>query len=304
MRAARVNGRLTKADTCLLPEKKREEERKVGMRCGKRRKVPPGPLNSKAKVMNELLGKLSDLSYEVFGIFLPGLIAILFIVAWWAAIGDLAPHWSFGHVPRLTTVTTERIINGLDAEIGIGIAVPLIFLSYFVGNALVWISRTGSPDGNANTIHLLRLALTLKIPKPEHSYSPQLQSLLDAAAARLGPSSPLTWRQFYPVVKSVLSESVSRSLIPTYQNKYTFHRSIVMAAATLFWLSATAVLGALVTRCYCSIAPHWAALAALLAASLAMVLGFTRSYRLYWEMFGNATITEAYSLLCVLKDGH
>ena len=144
--------------------------------------------------------------------------------------------------------------------------------------------------------------MTLKIPKPEHAYDPNLQPLMDAVSKRLGEASPLAWRLFYPVVKSYLSRNLAQSLVSTYQNKYTFHRSIVMAAAILFWLCVATVVGGLVTHRVNGAVPHWAWLSALMAASLIMVLGFSGSYRMHWQMFDNTIITEAYSLICVTHD--
>jgi hypothetical protein len=235
-------------------------------------------------------------------VFLPGLIAILFLIAWWAVTGDLASKWTFAAIPALTIASVENIITNLDARLGIGVAIPTLIASYFLGSALVWTSRSGTPAKEANRLYLMWMAMTLKIPKPEHAYDPNLQPLMDAVSKRLGEASPLAWRLFYPVVKSYLSRNLAQSLVSTYQNKYTFHRSIVMAAAILFWLCVATVVGGLVTHRVNGAVPHWAWLSALMAASLIMVLGFSGSYRMHWQMFDNTIITEAYSLICVTHD--
>ena len=54
--------------------------------------------------MDEFLAKLTNLSYEFLGIIVPGIIAALFLGMWWAALGPIAPLWSFEFVPQLTSV--------------------------------------------------------------------------------------------------------------------------------------------------------------------------------------------------------
>lgn len=251
--------------------------------------------------MDQLLAKILGLSYELFGVFLPGLIALLFLIAWWAATGDLASQWTFAAIPTLTIASVEKIITSLDSRLGIGVAIPSLIASYFLGNALVWASRSGKPDPGATRLYLTWMALTLKIPKPEYSYDQKLQPLMDAVIKRLGEASPLGWRLFYPVVKSYLSRNLANSLVSTYQNKYTFHRSLVMAAAILFWLCSVTVIGGAITHYVNGAVPRWGWLGALTAASLFMVMGFSGSYRMHWVMFGDTIITEAYSLLCVTQ---
>jgi hypothetical protein len=248
--------------------------------------------------MDQLIAKITSLSYEIFGVFLPGFIAAIFGIAWWAGVGDLAPRWTFGTVPRLTYATAETMLKGLDVRLGIGIAIPLIVLCYFLGNTLVWVSRSGRPDKNKSSFHLLLGSLLLRIPKPETSYSMDLESLLKAVEKHfVGSHSSLSWRQFYPVVKCYLSRQLPGSLVTTYQNKYTFHRSIAMASAFLFWFGLIALLGGLLTYAVYGNEPRWALVMFLILISLWMVNGFTASYRFHWEMFGNTIITESYSLL-------
>lgn len=94
-----------------------------------------------------------------------------------------------------------------------------------------------------------------------------------------------------------MAQRLAYSLVTTYQNKYTFHRSVTTAGAVLFWLSSTAVVGALVTLKMNGPQPSWALLLSLLGGAILLVWGFSGSYMYHWEMFGNTIITEAYSIL-------
>jgi hypothetical protein len=49
--------------------------------------------------MDEFLAKLTNLRYEFLGVIVPGIIAALFLGMWWAALGPIAPLWSFKFVP-------------------------------------------------------------------------------------------------------------------------------------------------------------------------------------------------------------
>ena len=248
--------------------------------------------------MDQILAKLVNLSYELLGVFLPGFIFSLFILLVWWCTGDLISVITTGGIPALTVNWLEGFIQKLDVRLGVGLAVPAILASYFLGNLLVWISRSGRPDSNANSWHLLRSSLFLKIPKPEHSYAVALGPLFDRVREKFtapGVAS-LEWRMFYPVGKAYLARNVANSLVTTYQNKYTFHRSLVLGAVVVFWLSAFALITAAVTNHFVHVVPRWYQLIGLAAFSLFMVNGFTASYRLHWGLFGDTIITELYSL--------
>jgi hypothetical protein len=255
--------------------------------------------------MNELLARLTNLSYELFGVILPGIVMSLFICLGWTAPGPLVPLWTYGAVPELTVATARIMIESLSVAVGIGIAIPALAVWYFLGHLLLWIARSGTPDPKASEKWHRRVALSLRfrIPKPRASFDPGLKSLYKVVQSKFAVGeSPLEWHEFYPVVKSYLSQRLTNSLVPTYQNKYTLHRSIATAAAVLFWFSLLALGSGLITFNASGSAPHWVLLFALLGSSLLLVWGFSASYMYYWEMFGNTIITEAYSLICYPKD--
>lgn len=250
--------------------------------------------------MNELLGKLTNLSYEFFGVILPGTVASVFIVLCWIALGPLAPFWTDDIVPKFTITTLQRLFDSLSLASGIGVAIPLLAIWYFLGHILLWIARSGDSDAEASNASVRRvlLSLVLQIPKPASSFDPKLQPLYDVVRKEFASDgAELEWRQFYPVVKSYLAQRLPYSLVATYQNKYTFHRSVTTASAVLFWFSLLALVGAFVTLRMNGPQPNWALFLSLLGGAILLVWGFSGSYMYHWEMFGNSIITEAYSLL-------
>jgi len=248
--------------------------------------------------MDQILAKITNLSYEIFGVFLPGFIAgLLLLLVWWT-LGDLPPLLTFGAVSALTLEMADGFIKRLDTALGIGIAVPCLIATYFLGNALIWVSRSGKADPNDKPMHLLLSSLSMRIPKPEHSFAPSLRDLFDKVNKKFADGGELLdWRKFYPVGKSYLACNLGHSLVATYQNKYTFHRSIVLSAAITFWLCVLGLVVGTATSICQHVGPKWLPLSALAITSVFMVKGFTASYRLHWEMFGNTIITELYSLL-------
>ena len=96
--------------------------------------------------MNELLARLTNLSYDLFGVILPGIVMSLFICLWWTALGPLAPLWTYGAVPELAVATARTMIDSLSVAVGVGIAIPALAVWYFLGHLLLWIARSGTPD--------------------------------------------------------------------------------------------------------------------------------------------------------------
>jgi hypothetical protein len=250
--------------------------------------------------MNELLGKITNLSYEVFGVFLPGLVLTLFLILYWAAMGSAAPFLSLYVVPAFPPSNTWHLNEALTS-IGEAIVFTCVLaVWYLFGHLLMWVSRGGRADAGARKSGLRRVALSLafRIPTPTESYDQKLESLFDSVAKDFFPiTTPVEWRQFYPVVKTFLSQRLTYSLVATYQNKYTFHRSVTGAATVLFWLTLLGLVGGLVACRLHQPQPSWPALWGLLAGSLAVVWGFSSSFMMHWSMFGNTIVTEAYSLL-------
>ncbi len=214
-------------------------------------------------------------------------------------IGGLAPYWTSDAVPELTVSTFRSIVESLSVASGIGVAVPVVAVCYFAGHILLWISRSGGADDTSCSVGWRRVGLSLlfRIPKPKSNFNAKLQRLYDRVQKKFAPKgNPLEWREFYPLVKSFLSQRLTNSLVPTYQNKYTLHRSITAASALLFWLCILSLFGALRSDLSVPLLCYGLLLLFALAA-LFLVWGFSSSYIYHWEMFGNTVITESYSLI-------
>lgn len=248
--------------------------------------------------MEQLLAKLTAFSYEIFGVFLPGLVLALFICIWWTALGPCVPEWSMNSIPALTTNTAGQMVNSLNLATGLGLGIPSLIASYFFGHFLVWIGRSGLADSNLESKHVVWRALCFRIPKPEHSFDQKLQPLYELVRTRFAAANvQLDWPQFFPVAKNYLQQKAGFSLIATYQNKYTLHRSLATASALLFWGALLGIVAGLVSFCVGHATPYWLALGGLLLMSAVLVWGFSDSYLLYWKHFGNAIITETYAAL-------
>jgi len=252
--------------------------------------------------MNELSAKITNLSYEIFGVILPGLIAELFFVAWWIALGSAAPIWTLELLPQLTSETASELVKSLTVNTGIGIAVPGIVAAYFIGHILHWVGRSSTPNDRSSSSWLRRVGYSLifRIPKPIESYSSHLKPLFEAVEPKFRTNDlQLNWAQFFPLAKCYLSTNLVSSLVANYQNKYTLHRSITTAATLLFWVCILAIgLGVVCMRwCSISVVPRWGPLVILDFFSLVLVWGFSDSYLYHWKMFGNTIVTETYSLI-------
>lgn len=215
---------------------------------------------------------------------------MLFVSLWWFALGDM-PDVKFS-LPRATIVWINSISNSWF-EIAL-----LLAFSYFSGNSLVWISRKHGRYTD-NTILRVLKCLVFRIPKPFRTFDEPLQPIMKACAEQLGiPDDKDTWRRLYPVSKIILAENLTRSLVSTYQNKYTLHRSITGASVVLFWLSLLSLLSSLFF--YNFFHPSIFSiikLGVLDLVSLFLIWGFSASFSYYYLMFGNVIVTETFSVL-------
>lgn len=237
--------------------------------------------------MEALWGKITNLSYEIFGVFVPGAILLLFATLWWFALGDAPAR--FEHMP----VASVKLIQSIpDSFLLLAVSLAVV---YFSGHLLVWISRKPWGPEKRMLMRVLR-CLHFRIPRSAESFDEQLKPMMHACAARLGlPIDENTWRRFYPLAKIILAQKLSNSLVSIYQNKYTLHRSITAAATILFWLSAgSMVSGAFL--CFPDIV-FWDGMVVLLMSSLVVIWGFSASADYYWKMFGNVVVTEMYAVL-------
>jgi hypothetical protein len=250
--------------------------------------------------MDQLLGKIVNLSYEFFGVFMPGFVMVIFLSLWWWALGPLAPLWTSNAVAPMDGAMILSVAYAINTRNILAEGVSVLVMSYFLGHFLLLVARSGEPDQDAKKKWTRRvvLALTFRIPKSQGSYNEDLQRLFARLSVKFSDGEgPLNWRQLYPVVKSYLAQNLKYSLVTTYQNKYTLHRSMTTAGALMFWLSVSALVGAFATACASGTDPHWIPLTALAIFALAIVIGFSKSYMDNWEMFGNAILTEAFAII-------
>lgn len=175
--------------------------------------------------------------------------------------------------------------------------IGLLVAAYFLGHSLHWAARSPKkPVPKPASVRRVWLCLCFSIPKPEHSFEPKLTPLFEECKSFLGLGASAEWRQYYPLAKCYLVANLQTSLVSTYQNKYTLHRSLTAAAVVWFWLSLAAAVGALAQMCFSGPQPSWFPLLASLPLSLLLVWGFSDSYRYNWKLWGDTLITEIYML--------
>jgi hypothetical protein len=250
--------------------------------------------------MDALLGKLTNLAYEVFGVIIPGLVFGVFLLMWWFALGPLVPYWTWSRVPELTLAELWLTVDAVPGGRTTASAILILMACYFLGHSVNWTSkaRPREKSGWATRLERVSTFLTFRVPRPKESYDPQLQRLFEAVSGRWTHDGRLlSWREFYPLAKTVLANTGRHSLIATYQNKYTLHRSIAAAAAFLFWLSVFSTLGAIVAAWQGIPAqPDWALMLGLWLGSILLVTGFSATYSYAWTLWGDTVITESYAL--------
>ena len=251
--------------------------------------------------MDTLIAKLIGLSYDFVGIILPGLATTIFIFLYFAALGPVIESLSFGKIPSIQIENIVSVIkNDNKANYSI-LFLVLIPIWYFFGHSLKWLSRSGKPDDEAaengfkRTWHFLRFRLL----KPENNYHSSLDPLFREAKKKFETGRiRLTWRQFYPIAKTYISQNVKHSLYATYQNKYTLYRALSTLGVLSFWVGFIAVIaGAICIAQFGTPHPRWWLLVSILIISISIVWGFSAGYRYSWLLFGDTVIIEAYTLL-------
>ena len=247
--------------------------------------------------MDALIRKLTNLGYEFFGILLPGTLAVLMWSLLWIAAADVVPSITRGTVPKLTLSEARDAIEQAIEWSAFITVLLMTTLAYFVGHLLTWVARRGKRHERVNFWHHLAGALLFRPPQQQPSYSLRFTPLWKWAGERLLDETPdLSWSLFYPAAKSYLLQKRIPSLVTTYQNKYTLHRSLAVAAALTAW-------GTLFVTVYSFFAqpaePHWFAIVVLAVGSLSAVYGFSSSYLYNWKLWGNYLIMETYVSLRV-----
>lgn len=263
--------------------------------------------------MEEIAAKLTNLSYEIFGIILPGAIGLAFFIIYWWSLGSIPPRISQGTIPEMTYSFLRNInFDATDAAMG-------LILIYFIGHIIFWLSRNHSKKPELEnkqekakgslkklllytSISAKRVAscLRFRIPRPENFFDSVYRPMMVQAANKLGiPDDDDTWKCFFPLAKVILAHRLVRSLVSTYQNKYTMHRSITAAAALLFWTSVLTIIAVLVANSVVGgiLQPRWWGLIANAVGAIGLVWGFSDSFAYNWRLFGNTIITESYAVL-------
>jgi putative effector of murein hydrolase LrgA (UPF0299 family) len=182
--------------------------------------------------MDGFLNKIDNLAYELFGIVLPGLVASVLLILLWMGLGSLPPYWSSGQVPMLTLSTVKSLIDKIPGALQTAAIIGTLMVWYFLGHSVNWISKGRSHTKGEFKERIERIwsFLKFRIKKPEASFDPKLEKLFKAVSRKFTANQePLEWRQFYPLAKNLLANTGRNSLLSTYQNKYTLHRSIAAA---------------------------------------------------------------------------
>src|SRR5258706_1057250 len=149
--------------------------------------------------MSELFGKLTNLSYEFFGVLLPGVLTSLFILLAWAAMGPMAPSVSAGELSQFHLTDLADEIDSLSTERGIGALVLLVIGWYLLGHLVLWISRSCEriADPWPSALRRTFLAVTFRFPRPKASYDTQLEPLFQQVKKKFEvPGVTFEWRQF------------------------------------------------------------------------------------------------------------
>lgn len=258
--------------------------------------------------MDQILSKIANLGYEIWGIFVPGTVLLLFLTFTWWCSGPLIEVMTVGSLSIAEVKTVSGFFALLNREVKFGFIAALAVAAYFAGNLLHWVSRTpkadkdrlpnvgeGSETGGDWKLRVLN-CLRLSIPKSE-SYAPYLEAQLNEGKVFLQMPENARWEQFFPVAKAFLAAKLQTSLVSTYQNKYTLHRSLTAAAVVWFWSGVIVELTALVVSyvtCGAGVGPRWFPLLFSQVTALVLIYGFSASYQYNWKLFGNTIITEIY----------
>lgn len=222
---------------------------------------------------------------------------LMLVFAWWCA-GPIAELVTFGFLPEATVNGMTDFMRVLNNEIRVGLLFGIAVAVYFLGHLLHWFSR--SPKSSPKEITWVARVvscLRFSVPKAVDSYDSFLNPLLDEAKGLFGLSAEAKWTQFYPVAKAYLSANLQTSLVSTYQNKYTLHRSLTTAAVVWFWLSLSCVVASAPLAFICGFGqPKWFPLISSIPAALVLIYGFSDSYQYNWKLFGNSIITEVFMI--------
>jgi len=214
---------------------------------------------------------------------LPGLLALLFIagLAWF---GDLDIGWTY-----LAAIDVGSV-SGFSIAIVAGYIAGLFLRGISRGPLAMMLDWIGVRVSGAAHIDRVLLLGSLR---PQRSMSEELDSTRELAQTALAkhlelePSTLSDWVRFYSAAKAALRESKSSSLISTYQNKYTFHRSLAVAFTVLAWTAGVlAVVSIARDRSDVALYVGWLAVS-LLGTSISR-----HQFKRNWLLWGDTVIVE------------
>jgi hypothetical protein len=247
--------------------------------------------------VDSLLKVLTNLGYDLFGILLPGLVLVSLVLGSAMLHGlALSGFDSYEIIESYIIFVEKHIYFSLFA---------IFFASYMAGNFLKLVSKINllSPISfylNKKKLRTdflpiwIRFLFFLNDSSVIGNHRPAYNNLSAKMRKKLAESLRLEsndigdgWSSFYFLGKSFVENRMGKSSLPTFQNKYTFHRSLASAFAIMFWV---ALVEAFVYKNDALLTSPSFAVAA--AVSLLMVIHFSKSYEMYWKVFGDTLICE------------
>jgi hypothetical protein len=261
------------------------------------------------------LSKLTDLTYDMVGVLMPGL-ALLLVGAF---------EWRFFTFfstpcpePTFVALATELLRELAATQANRWWLALLVIAAYFAGRVALFLARDGLPlaatvlpwvpraleevmpgaaerlkkarTGNALLRTLARLFL---LPTPKtllEAHAGALDGVRARAVAELGTKAPApgldAWLPFYSVATRVIEQESTKSRLPVHQSKYTLDRSLGTVFALGFWTSLA----------MCVRLPAATALPPA-AAFLVLVHAFEQDHARHWRLWGDSVIAETYALV-------
>ena len=250
--------------------------------------------------MNAFISKLADLGYEFFGIILPGVVTALGLLLLWIAAGPFLAGISGGVIPCASFAGAKAFIDSLASWSGYAFVVFLVALSYILGHILKWLSHGGKEISGISHRDRLWGFLRFSPPKPTEAFDDDFKPLHEAVVAHMKErlNVEISWKAFYSTTRPLVLKGLPFSLLTTYQNKYTLHRSLATLGATMMWL----VSGCLMLWIICKVLlaeegdPNLVGMILLLLGSFGMLDLFSRSYLFNWKLWGNSVVAESTAL--------
>ncbi len=242
--------------------------------------------------MDEFFRRLTSINYELFGILLPGAIAVL------------AVTFSFGivlYVAGFDFSWKNDAIIILNAYSYYSL-ICFLLLSFIIGICLSSISRNGIsnvlPFWKLNFIksNKIRFFMLLRENEKLATHRKSFDTLWRDQAVKLATkldlkiAADICWPDFYFLAKTFLYMQGKATLVDNFQNKYTFHRSISIIFVIIFWSNLAAFIYVFFAHAIFPVLAWWIAVNSLGSYYVANV--FYESYCRYWVLFGDVVISE------------